>query len=343
MAQNEGERRAHSGAVLGVFGDQEPHAEHLFQHGEDGAALRQLRQVADEHEIADRGVQRGENRALANALQHHVEDAEGGVLRGDGPAHLAKVRGRRVQRQALQRRGGDVADLQIDVLEAAVLGQLDDLADVGRVEQQAGQAGDRAAADADAADVRDLPAGHLHERGAGAHAHHDRLLEIRVIRRAQAVRQEFVRLRGRDAVQRLVDVGAAHAGEHNLFDGVERNPVVIRIFAERAEQRGHRVGRADEERLAHALLPHADNLGGAAAHVDADHKAHGESPSLFPLFLYIIINVSPCFCKHLHPKPVDFASRAQIFAQMKKICLTRSAKNDIVIKHSKNNLISMLV
>ena len=50
-----------SGAELCVFGDMEMYAVELLQHGVDILALGQQRQVADEHEVLDAGVEGREN------------------------------------------------------------------------------------------------------------------------------------------------------------------------------------------------------------------------------------------------------------------------------------------
>ena len=88
-------------------------------------------------------------------MQHHVENSERGVLQGNGSAHLAEIGCCRIQRKTLQRSGGDVLNLQINVGEIPALSQFNDLADIRGFQQKVGEAHDRPAADADAADMLD--------------------------------------------------------------------------------------------------------------------------------------------------------------------------------------------
>src|SRR5699024_11760405 len=64
----EGEGRADGGAVFGVLRNQEAHAEHLLEDGEDLAALGKAGEIADQHEVADRRVERRKDCALADEI-----------------------------------------------------------------------------------------------------------------------------------------------------------------------------------------------------------------------------------------------------------------------------------
>ncbi len=164
---------ADGGAELGVFGDVETDFVEFLEHGVDVLALGQEGEVADEDKVLDAGIERREDGGRADGLQHHDDDAEGKVFLGGVVLGFGEQRGCGIHGQSGQRMGGDVANEEIDVVDVALHGQTLNLLGVAGVEHDAAEALQRAAANADTADVVDVVAAALDKAGAGAHGDDD--------------------------------------------------------------------------------------------------------------------------------------------------------------------------
>ena len=92
-----GEGGADGSAVFRIFGDVKTDVVHLFQFRENLFALRQLCEVAYQDEIANRTVERRENRALTDGLHHHVDDSGGNIFRERIAVSLSEGGSRRVE------------------------------------------------------------------------------------------------------------------------------------------------------------------------------------------------------------------------------------------------------
>ena len=88
-----GEGGAYGCPVFRIFGDQETDAIHFFQLREDFLALGQLRQVADQDEIADRAVESRQDGSLADRLQDHVDNPGSNVFGRGVAVRLSEVGG----------------------------------------------------------------------------------------------------------------------------------------------------------------------------------------------------------------------------------------------------------
>jgi len=236
------------GAVLGMLGNVEADVVEFLQGGEHFLALGEIRQLADEHEVADVAAYGGEPRGRAYRLEHHLDESGGDVLlRGIG-LRVGEVGGRGVHGQSGQRLGGDVADGEIDVTDIAVLGQLGHLLDITRVEHDARQTFQRAATDADTTDMAHVVAVALHERGTCAHRDDDRMVEFRLKTGTETVGHELLGLRRGQSVDGRVDIGRTYAREHHLLDILQVDVVVMQVLAEGTVKRGDGIGSRNTDR-----------------------------------------------------------------------------------------------
>ena len=130
------------------------------------------------------------------------------------------------------------------------------------------------AANAAAADVADLVAVDAGEGGARAHAHNDAVVQAGDIPAAQTDGLKFIHLADGDAVKILLQEGGAHARDHDLIDLRELQPLIVQKMAEGPVGGGERIGGPDPVGAKDRPVLQADDLGGAAADVDADDIAH---------------------------------------------------------------------
>jgi len=150
------ERGTYGRAVLAVFGNDKPHIVELLELGVHLTALRQPRQVADEHKIACAALERAQYGCRAYGLEHHADEPQSDVLAAGIALRVGKEACRGIHGQARQRPGRDVAYAQIDIGDVAQQGHVRNLLDIVGVEQQAAQAVERAAAYANASQVGDF-------------------------------------------------------------------------------------------------------------------------------------------------------------------------------------------
>jgi len=102
------------------------------------------------------------------------------------------------------------------------------------------------------------------------------VLELRLKLGAQAVGEKLVGLLCGQAVDGRVDIGSAHAGEHDTFHVGQVDVVVVQKLAKSAIERGDGVGGLDPQGRDDLALADAHNLGGRDAHVDAYCYLHVE-------------------------------------------------------------------
>ena len=225
----------------------ECHAIDLLDAREHHGALRQAREVANEHEVLDTGVELRQHSGRAYRLEHHADDAECYIMVAGGDlAHLAKERRGGVQRQSLEVGLADVLDLQVDVSDVASAGKFYHVAHVVGLEQQVSQAHESASANSYTAQVADVVAIHAHQRGAGAHRHDGELVEAAVEACPQAVGLELVGLAGGQVVDGSCHSRAAHSCEHHVLNVVESDSVVVDILSKRPKERCDGVGCGDK-------------------------------------------------------------------------------------------------
>ena len=134
----------------------------------------------------------------------------------------------------------------------------------------------QAAADAAADDVADLATlFRPKQRGAGAHAHHDRPLLPAQRQTAHADGGELLDLDRAHTVNVAVHIRGAHAGERDVADVRELQAVRGEEVAERAVERGERVLRLHAQHINDcAVLVQPHDLRAAAADVNAQNNAH---------------------------------------------------------------------
>ena len=113
-----------------------------------------------------------------------------------------------------------------------------------------------------------------YKRRTGAHGDDYHPLQLRFKLCAQPVGKELIGFRRRKPVDRLVDIMCAHAGEHDLLDIGQVDPVVIQVFPERPIQRCHRIGGLDAQRFHHFPLSDSDNLGRRNPHIYTNGNLH---------------------------------------------------------------------
>ena len=169
---------ADGSAVLRILGDVEPDVVERLESGEYLLALRQEREVADEHEVADIAAQRGEPCCRAYRLEHHVDEAYGDVFLRGVALGVGEIGSSGVHRQSRHGDGADVADGEVDIADIALLSHFGHLLDIIGVKHDAGQSCECAAANADTADVAHLVAVTFHERGTRTHRHDDGVVEF---------------------------------------------------------------------------------------------------------------------------------------------------------------------
>ena len=195
-----GEGGAYGCPVFRIFGDQETDAIHFFQLREDILALGQLRQVADQDEIADRAVESRQDGSLADRLQDHVDNPGSNVFGRGVAVRLSEVGGGGVQRQVGQGPVADVLYLEVDIRQGPFPGHFSDQMDVLRFQEQAGESEQGSASDADAADMLDMRSFNLYERSSRPHAYDNQVFQRSGIFGSEAVGQKFIGLGCRQAV-----------------------------------------------------------------------------------------------------------------------------------------------
>lgn len=120
----------------------------------DCFTLWEIRQRTDENEILHIRALRDQCRGLTNRFNDHVHDSGCLILTGRSGGCLAEIGSCDLQIQPRQWFLGDIADAQIDVSDLSAQRKLLNLVDVRCIQHQLGKPDDRAAADADAAQVR---------------------------------------------------------------------------------------------------------------------------------------------------------------------------------------------
>lgn len=165
----------------------------FFQLREDLLALGQLRQVADQDEIADRAVESRQDGSLADRLQDHVDNPGSNVFGRGVAVRLSEVGGGGVQRQVGQGPVADVLYLEVDIRQGPFPGHFSDQMDVLRFQEQAGESEQGSASDADAADMLDMRSFNLYERSSRPHAYDNQVFQRSGIFGSEAVGQKFNR------------------------------------------------------------------------------------------------------------------------------------------------------
>ena len=237
---------------------------------------REHRERAGEHDRVRAAGAAGEHRHRADGLQDKIHETAHLVGARGVLGELGEVRRRRLRRQRADLALGHIADGEVDLGEVAVLTEFADERVLVHARDELAEARERAAADAAADDVADLAAlFRPKQRGAGAHAHHDRPLLPAQRQTAHADGGELLDLDRAHAVNVAVHIRGAHAGERDVADVRELQAVRGEEVAERAVERGERVLRLHAQHIndcAVFVQPH--DLRAAAADVNAQNNAH---------------------------------------------------------------------
>ena len=150
-----------------------------------------------------------------------------------------------------------------------------DLVNVRCIQHQLGKPDDRAAADADAAQVRWDAVLDPDKGSAGSHADdHKLLLTLREIAAADAIGCKLINPVGRQSVNGLIDRAAADTGQIDLLDILQRQFIIIQKFTERAKQGGDGVVRRNLNRYQHVFSLKACNFCRTAADIDPYYDSH---------------------------------------------------------------------
>ena len=174
--------------------------EKCFDHAANCLALREIRQRTDQDEILHIRALRDQCRCLTDRFNDHVHDSCRLIFAACSGGCFAEIGSRHFQIQPRQWFLGDIADAQIDVSDLSAQRKLLDLVNVRCIQHQLGKPDDRAAADADAAQVRWDAVLDPDKGSAGSHADdHKLLLTLREIAAADAIGCKLINPVGRQS------------------------------------------------------------------------------------------------------------------------------------------------
>ncbi len=282
------ESRTDDGAELGVVGDEEADAEavrEVFKYAADGLNCGQ---IADENDVPEGEAAGGKDREHGNRFTHHIGNAQGHIGIGGEIRELAEIGGREILIDAVVGvAAGDVLDPKIHTVKIAVGRELLDVLDGIHPEHPAGEPKQRAAADAGAAEIFDLVivifAGGVDESRAGAHAHHNGLLQAGEIEAANSAAGKFRHGVAFEIVNAVFYHRGAGTGHHDAVDVAEFKMIFGGEFSKGSVNGGQGIGgthklRSDQLTLSLVVFAEADDLCRGASNINSDHSTvHGGS------------------------------------------------------------------
>ena len=132
----------------------------------------------------------------------------------------------------------------------------------------------RAAANANTANMLDPLAVTKNKRRAGSHAHDDYPVTPRLMPGAKTVGNKLAGLVGRQTVNGLADISRADARKHDMLNVSKLYLVIIQILAEGSVERRHRVGGFHAHWRNHAAVTYTYNLRRAYADIYSYDHSH---------------------------------------------------------------------